>query len=317
MRALRCVEGRLDVADVPRPSGEWARVRVRAAGICSTDVHTVQSGATPSVILGHELAGHLEDGTGVAIEPMAPCGVCPECAAGVYHVCRGNAAGHPGASYLGFAYDGGYAEEVLVPERSLVTLPDGLDVADACVIEPVAVALHGLRIAGMAPGCRVAVIGAGAIGLGAVACAVAAGCEVGLAARHPHQRDAGERLGAVGLSGEYDVVVDAAGSREAVTQAAQLALPARSTLLFLALHYGDIPLTGTTALARELRTVTSLGYGHDGTQRDIDAAAAIVGANPEISRSLITHRFPLEDAAEAFRVASDRKAGAIRVVLEP
>jgi threonine dehydrogenase-like Zn-dependent dehydrogenase len=292
-------------------------VRVRAAGICSTDVHTVQAGATPPVTLGHELSGVLEDGTGVAIEPMAPCGACPECVAGVYHVCRGNAAGHPGASYLGFAYDGGYAEEVLVPERSLVALPTGLAVRDACVIEPVAVALHGLRIAGMVPGSRVAVIGAGAIGLGAVACAVAAGCEVGLAARHPHQHEAGERLGAVGLAGEYDVVVDAAGSREAVAEAALIARPARSTILFLALHYGDIPLTGTTALARELRTVTSLGYGHDGAGRDIDAAAALVGANPEIPRSLITHRFALEDAPAAFRAASDRKAGAIRVVLEP
>ncbi len=295
---------------------DWVLVKVRATGVCSTDVATVQRGGSGDRTLGHEIAGELADGTPVAVEPMAPCGGCPECVRGYYNCCSGNVHGVRGGSYLGFSHDGGYAEYVCVPARSIVPLTGNVAVTDACVVEPVAVALHGLRIAGMAPGQRVAVIGAGAIGLAAVACARALGCDVGVVARHPYQWAAAERLGGQPASGHYDVVVDAAGSRDAVATAVSHA-HAGATLLFLALHYGDLPLTGVTALANELRTVTSFGYNRHAGGRDIDAAATLVAQTPGIARTLITHRVPLEDAAEAFRLAADRKAGAIRVVIEP
>jgi threonine dehydrogenase-like Zn-dependent dehydrogenase len=247
---------------------------------------------------------------------MAPCGECIECRRGYYNCCSGNPHAVRGGSYLGFTYDGGYAEYVCVPPRSIVPLTAALPVTDACVVEPVAVALHGLRIAGMAAGQRVAVVGAGAIGLGAIASAVALGCEVGVVARHAHQWAAAERLGARPASGFYDIVVDAAGSRDAVATAVSHA-HAGATLLFLALHYGDLPITGVTTLSNELRTVTSFGYNRHAGGRDIDAAATLVAQVPDIARTLITHRVPLSEAADAFRLAADRKAGAIRVVIEP
>ena len=317
MRALRLVSGELRLVDVPIPDVDgWELVKVRATGVCSTDVATVQRGGSAERTLGHEIAGELADGTAVAVEPMAPCGQCEECRRGYYNCCSGNAHAVRGGSYLGFTYDGGYADYLCVPPRSIVPLPTALRVQDACIVEPVAVALHGLRIAGLASGQRVAVIGAGAIGLAAVACAAALGCDVGVVARHEHQWAAAERLGGRPATGRYDIVVDAAGSRDAMATAVSHA-HAGATLLFLALHYGDLPLSGVTTLSNELRTVTSFGYNRHAAGRDIDAAATLVAQTPDIAGTLITHRVPLADAAEAFRLAADRKAGAIRVVLEP
>jgi threonine dehydrogenase-like Zn-dependent dehydrogenase len=76
-------------------------------------------------------------------------------------------------------------------------------------------------------------------------------------------------------------------------------------------------LPGFTACAKELQVVTSSMYGRLGAARDVDAAAAVLAAKPSIAEALITHRFPLERAADAFAAARDRRGGAIKVVIEP
>jgi threonine dehydrogenase-like Zn-dependent dehydrogenase len=141
--------------------------------------------------------------------------------------------------------------------------------------------------------------------------------EVTLDARHPHQREVGERLGAtIGATGTYDVVVEAAGTVESLARAVDLVAP-RGIVVVLGVHVGTVEVNWTPLFHREARLLPSLGYcRHDGV-REMEQAAAMLADDPEIVRSVITHRFPLEDAAEAFRVAGDRSAGAIRVVLEP
>ncbi len=87
MRAVRSTEEGIQVVDIDPPAGDGVRVRIRSASICGTDLNMVKLGALP-VTLGHELAGVTDDGTPVAIEPIAPCGSCDQCAAGAYHLCR-------------------------------------------------------------------------------------------------------------------------------------------------------------------------------------------------------------------------------------
>ncbi|MEE2698060.1 MAG: Zn-dependent alcohol dehydrogenase, partial [Actinomycetota bacterium] len=80
------------------------------------------------------------------------------------------------------------------------------------------------------------------------------------------------------------------------------------------------PLTipnATTFVVKEVRMQPSYTYGHHHGVREVDEAAALLGACPELAEAVITHRFGLDDAPEAFRVAADRAAGAIKVVLEP
>jgi 2-desacetyl-2-hydroxyethyl bacteriochlorophyllide A dehydrogenase len=190
----------------------------------------------------------------------------------------------------------------------------GLDLADAPLVEPASVSWHALRLAGTGPGTRVAIVGAGALGLLAVPGARRLGApEVALEARHDHQ-PARERLGArVGASGRYDVVVEAAGSKESLAQAVDLVAPG-GAIVVLGVHLGPVELNWMPLFNREARVIPSLGdCAHDGV-REMDEAAAMLADEPEIARALITHRFPLTEAAEAFRVAADRGSDAIRVV---
>ena len=311
MRAVRASGGKIEVADVPRPSGEGVRVRVRSAGICGSDLKMLEIGYPIAGTLGHEMAGELDDGTPVAIEPLAPCGRCDPCLSGRYNLCvRGP------DMVLGVALDGGMAEQLRVPERALVPLPRAVRVQDACLIEPLAVAVHGLRRIGLEAGARVAVVGGGAIGLCAVAAARASDCPVDLVARHDAQLAAGERLGAGSPAGDYDVVIDCAGTESSARRAAELARPG-GTLLLLGSYWEGMMLPADLVPIKELTLVPASMYAKRGGSRDIDVAAALLGARPAIAEALITHRLPLEAAAEAFETAADRRSGAIKVVLEP
>jgi threonine dehydrogenase-like Zn-dependent dehydrogenase len=312
MKAVRRTDAGLVVDNTPDPDGPGRQLQVVAAGICGSDLHLLDLGPR-AITLGHEFAGRLEDGTAVAVDPGCPCGTCDQCRAGAEHRCRTSAA-----RTLGVALDGGMAERVMVSDEALVSLPSGLAVGDACLVEPLGVAVHGLRIGGVTEDSRVAVVGGGTIGLAAVAAARGVGCvDVGLAARHPHQRAAGERLGAQVIDdGEYDVVVEAAGTEAALAEAAARCRPG-GQVIFLSTHWSPVPIPGLPALMKELVFRWSYTYGSHAGGRDLDAAAALLGRDPDIAATLVTHRFPLDDAPEAFRVAADRASGAIKVVLEP
>jgi threonine dehydrogenase-like Zn-dependent dehydrogenase len=150
-----------------------------------------------------------------------------------------------------------------------------------------------------------------------VAVAAAGGADVDLVARHAPQQEAGERLGAkAAAGGEHDLVVEAAGTESALETAAELCAPG-GTVLFLSTHWTPVHIPGFSAAMKELTFRWGYTYGEHAGGRDLDTAASLLAANPEIASTLVTHRFPLDDAAEAFRVAADRAAGAIKVVIEP
>ncbi|MFA5884906.1 MAG: alcohol dehydrogenase catalytic domain-containing protein [Acidimicrobiia bacterium] len=309
MQAVKRTEAGIEVVDIDDPAGDGAMVEVRASSLCGSDLHMIGYGPIPCV-LGHEFAGVLDDGTPVAVDPSNPCGECPECRTGRRHLCNNGLI-------LGITADGGMAERVRVRPDALIRLPAGLPVEHACLVEPLAVAVHGLEQGGIAGGERVAVVGAGSIGLAAVASAAAAGCAVDLEARHDTQRVAGERLGALGpTSGGYDVVFEAAGTQSALDRAVELVRPG-GLVVFLSTFWEGVTMPGVAAMMKEATFKWAFTYAHHGGGRDVDTAAALLARRPEIATTLITHRFPLADAPEAFRVAADRAHGAIKVVLEP
>ena len=286
------------------------RVRVRSSGICGSDLHMLEWGPMP-VTLGHEIGGHLDDGSPVAVWPLVACGTCDRCAAGEVSQCRTG----PGQVY-GIGRDGGMADELVVDEACVVPLPDGLDVGDAALVEPVACGVHALRRAGVRSDHRVAVVGAGAIGLGAAAAARWMDANVDIAARHPTQRQAAEHIG-VGTDpgGEYDVVVDAAGTEAAIAKCVELVRPG-GTIALLASYWEPVAFPQFFTMKEPVLVGANM-HGRDATGTDMEAAARMLADLPEVPRAMITHRFPLERAHEAFTVAADRAAGAIKVVLEP
>jgi L-iditol 2-dehydrogenase len=309
MRAVKALDGRATVVDRAWPEGEGVTVKLASAGICGSDLHLLAWNLP--VVLGHEMAGTLSDGTPVAVEPVDPCWSCEACSSGAYNLCpRGP------SMVLGVGRDGGLAEACVVPEKSLTPLPGGIELADACLIEPLAVAVHAVRRGSVSGGHRVAVVGGGSLGQLAIVAAQACGAEVSIEARHQAQVEVGGQLGAGPVGEGYDVVIEAAGTASALARAVELCRPGGTVVAVGS--YWDAPVMPALDMGtREITLVPSSMYGRSGPSRDFDAAAALLVSRPEVPDLIITHRFPLDAAAEAFAAAGNRAGGAIKVVVEP
>ena len=311
MRAVYFKDGEVELREIQNPSDEGVKVHVRSIGICGSDLHMLEMKSPMQCIVGHEVAGVLDDGTPVAVEPTMPCNECASCRAGEYNLCQEGTG-----KSLGVGRNGGMADELKIPERCLVYLPSNVDVRNGCLVEPLAVAVHGMHQADLEASQRVAVVGGGAIGLCVVAVAKAGNATVGLSARYDHQMAAGKSLGAGEIEGQYDLVVECAGAEKAVNRAVKLCRP-KGKILMLGTHWNGLPFPQIPAMMKEITVITSFMYAANGAVRDFDVAAMLLSRHPEIATALITHRFPLAEVKQAFAVARDRKAGALKVVLEP
>jgi 2-desacetyl-2-hydroxyethyl bacteriochlorophyllide A dehydrogenase len=310
MKAVRNAPPGVTVVDVAEPGGDGELIRVAAVSICASDFMYLRWGSTQ--IAGHEIAGTLEDGTPVAVEAIMGCDDCPHCAVGDFQYC-----GTTMTSSLGMTADGGMSEYFRAPRRALTPLPPGLAVRDACLVEPGSVAWHACRLGQVGPDMRVAVVGAGGIGMLAAAAAQAMGAaEVSIEARHPHQHQARERIGATEPSGHYDVVIEAGGNEGSLNRAIELARH-RGTVVYTGAFYEKTDLPHAALAVKEVALRPSQGYGTHAGRRDFAEVAEMLAARPELPALLITHRYPIDDAAAAFATAADRAQGTFRVVVEP
>jgi L-iditol 2-dehydrogenase len=211
MRAVR-IEGprRVAVLDVREPeatAGEVA-VRVRAAAICATDRRLATHGTPAPRIPGHEVAGVLEDGTAVGVQPNVGCGRCRSCALGLENRC-------PDHVDIGIQRDGGLAEWIVVPERHAVPL-DGFPFDLAPSIEPLACCLHAVAMLDVAGDEAAVVVGAGTLGIIGMWALRAAGARVAVVQRSEARRRLAAELGADAALGPGDDIADALGSRPSV-----------------------------------------------------------------------------------------------------
>lgn len=161
---------RFEDVDKPQPSTKEVLIKVKAAGICGSDIPRIYKTGTYSfpAIPGHEFSGIVTEvgeevdsswmGARVGIFPLIPCRVCVPCQKKQYEMCRNY-------SYLGSRRDGGFAEYVAVPEESLICLPDSVTFEEAAMLEPMAVAVHSMRRVAPLAMDTVAVCGLGTIGL--------------------------------------------------------------------------------------------------------------------------------------------------------
>jgi threonine dehydrogenase-like Zn-dependent dehydrogenase len=309
VRAVRNAPPGVEVVEIDEPAGIGELVRVAATGICASDLNYLRWGSTQ--IAGHEFAGTLPDGTPVAVEAMFGCGACPMCEQGSYNLCERGPTG------LGMTDPGGMCEWFRAPRHALIPLPEGLDLTDACLVEPASVAWHSCHVGGIGPDTRVAIVGAGAIGILAAASAQTMGAsDVAVEARHPHQHEARERISAVTPTADYDIVIETGGSESALHRAVELTRPG-GTVVYVGVYDPDTTWPHHEAFLREVALRPSLGYsGHHG-RREFAEAADMLASRQELARMLITHRFPIDDAPEAYRVAQDKSKGVFRVVVEP
>ena len=316
MKSIRVVDGVPTVEE-----GEFVlrdgdvRVKVAAVGICGSDLHLLDAGWAEGRVLGHEISGHLDDGRGVAIEPFRSCGHCQPCTAGDRHACA------QGAEVMGIMADGGMAEYMSVPAEALVPLAVGVDIGHASLVENLAVAVHGLNRARLRAGDTVAVVGAGPIGLALAAALGRAGFAVSIAARHEHQRVAAERIGAAVIddggtfADGFDVVFDAVGNSASIKESVRRVV--RAGRICMVGSFWDPVEIDIGLLMQEAELIPAMMYGRTPSGREIDGAAALLAELPDLGDTMITHRFPLDGAADAFATARDRAAGALKVVFEP
>jgi L-iditol 2-dehydrogenase len=316
---------RLSGEPVPdRRPGE-SLVRVEAVGICGSDLHWfAEAGigdarlAAPLVI-GHEFAGVVERGPlagrRVAVDPAISCERCALCREGHPNLC-------PDVVFAGHgSRDGGLREYLSWPDRCLHPLPDSFDGVAGAMLEPLGVAIHAFDLAHVRVGARVAIVGCGPIGLLLLQVARGAGATVALAVDPlEHRRSAAASNGAdaaiapdelASWGGEsVDLVFEAAGTDGAVEVALHAARPGARVVL------AGIPsedrTTFTASLARRkgltLMLVRRMKAVYPRAIRLVERGIVDVA-------SLVTHRYPLERAGEAFEIAAARTG--LKVVVEP
>jgi L-iditol 2-dehydrogenase/L-idonate 5-dehydrogenase len=236
---------------------------------------------------------------------------------------------------LGVHTAGGFAEDIVVPARRLFALPSDLDPAIGSLTEPMAVSVHGLARGGFEKGQRVLVLGSGAVGLVTILAARRLGAgEIWASARYAVQADRARDMGAdrvldeseadplslsrLGQSHDIDLVVETVGGRANTLRAAVSAIRPGGTVSVLGLFMGSVELDPLPLLLKEGTLAWSNCYDRQGPGAvDFETATRLVGDERERLDRLLTHRLPLDRIGDAYRLAADKRSGAIKVSVLP
>ena len=333
----------LSVHDDPaRAPGEGeVRVQVVNAGICGSDLHWYRGDFEPISMRtpGHEIGGivsavgpgvdHVQEGDVVGVEPLLRCGQCGHCVSGHYNQCQ--VAG----GLIGIAVDGGMAQDVFAPSPAVFKAPPNVDGEVAAIAEPLACGVHGYNMATLGQGETVLVIGAGTIGLTAQLAAQAAGANVIVLARHPHQQEAARNLGAAEVIGEdeagqqrlkeltdddaIDVVAECVGGHaDTIRQSVDVVRRLGRVIILGVFAIDNAGFNPLTLLGKEITMVGAVTYGAIGGRApDYQQALEVLSGCTEEARSLITHRYGLDGINEAFDTALDKSSRSIKVHITP
>lgn len=334
---------RLEEAPEPSPGPGQVKIAVVNCSTCGTDVKISRHGhhhIRPPRVIGHEIAGRITEvgsdvtgwaeGDRVQVIAAIPCGSCAECADGRFTVCSRQES-------MGYHYDGGFAEYMIVPEAVLAVnglnrVPDDIDLAEASVAEPLACVLNGQEIAGVGDGDTVVVMGAGPIGCLHVRLARARGAarvflidlnrgRLDMSARlvEPDAVLCGEEVDAVAevlrLTGERgaDVVITATASGKAQEDA--LRMVARSgRISFFGGLPKDAPIIQLDANAVHYREVSIFGANGSSPGHNRRALELISTGDVPVA-DLITERMALSEVHKAIETVA---AGtAVKVTIQP
>ena len=336
MRVLRLhAPGDLRLHDEPEPEPgpREARLRVSAVGVCGSDLHWLsQAGIGDArlerpLVLGHEFAGIVESrdsamyGQRVAVDPAIPCQACEYCLEGNPNLCENlRFAGHG-------LTDGALRESLAWPELCLFPLPDAIDDEQGALLEPLGVALHAVDLGELRPGMRLGVFGCGPIGLMVVQLARLAGATQILATdRLPHRLEAAQAMGATQtflVSEGWDetevwaategrgvhVAFEVAGENQAIETAVTAARPGGRVVLVGIPDEDLTAFTASTARRKGLSLLFSrrMKFTYPRAIRLVESGRVDLG-------TLVTARFPLEDAGQAFQTALRREG--LKVIVQ-
>lgn len=331
--------GDIRLEDIAIPSLQATHVIIdtKSSGICGSDLHRYYGRwdqPTTKVATGHELSGvvieagdqvaGIDEGDRVSAECFSHCGVCQFCRVGLYNLCDD-------LQYLSRVGPGGFAEYALLAGTSLFKLPDQVTFEEGALVEPLAVAYRAVMQAQVTPSDRVAILGAGTIGLLCLAVAKSMGFHTTITAKYEHQVTLAEKFGAdhvlqAGLQDpahEIDIlthhrgvdsVIDTIGAAETFSEATQIVRKG-GTICLVGGYTDSLNLFLAPIVSKELQIRGSCCYGYGSLEKDFDAAITLIATNQVDAISIVTHRFSLQDIAHAFSVAADKTTGSIKVLL--
>jgi L-iditol 2-dehydrogenase len=319
-------------------------LRVEVVGICGSDLHTYRQAVigdtrlSGPLILGHEFAGvvdqvgeacldgrgqSLQPGARVAVDPALPCGHCEWCERGDPNLC-------PHIEFCGlWPHQGALRPWMHVPCRTCFPVPAGMDATTATMLEPFGVAIHAMDLAKLRPAESVAVIGAGPIGLCILRLAAESGAgRVFATDRLPWRAEWAERFGpaesccseqtnfvefvmeATGGRG-VDLAFEAASGCGALQQAADILAPG-GRLMAVGIDEQDRFAIRHSTLRRKGLTIRMVRR----MKHTYPRAMELVQQRPIDLAALVTHRFPLEQAAEAFALNAEYGDRCVKVVVD-
>lgn len=332
---------RIEEVDVRQPADDEVMIRVKAVGVCGSDIHFYKEGkigkfiVEKPLILGHEASGEIVEvgkgvkerkvGDRVAIEPGIPCRRCEYCKSGRYNLC-------PDMKFLSCPpYDGFFVEYVVVPWDFTFILPEGISFEEGAMVEPLSVAMQAGKRAGIKAGDSVAVLGAGPIGLCTLQMAKAFGASPIIitdvsAARleaakkmgadytiNVKQEDPVERILDITQGRGVDITFECAGQVTTTQSTPYITKPG-----------GVITLVGVTS--EEVYPMPMLEIAH---MRELDVRGVfryanvhpltvkLLGEGKLDAKSLITHHFPLDRCQEALEFVDKNKDVVIKAVVQP
>ena len=328
--AVLYAPGDLRVEDrpTPEPGPREVLVEVAAVGVCGSDVHYYEHGRIGShvvrspLVLGHESAGRVVAlgagaakhavGDRVTLEPGVPCGRCRECRAGRYNLCR---------DVRFFAtppFDGAFANFVTIHEDFAFTLPDSVSDEAGALMEPLSVGIWACRKAGVAPGDRVLITGAGPIGLLALQCARAFGAtEVTITDVSDERLELARRLGATRAlragedAGEADALIECSGHPAALAAGVAAVRPAGTAVVVGMGPEEDASVPLSLIQNREIWLTGTFRYANT-----YPTAIALVAEGRVDPEAIVTGRYGLDDAEAALRAGREDPANVKAMVVQ-
>jgi L-idonate 5-dehydrogenase len=322
---------RIETVETPAVGAGQARIRVRAGGICGSDLHYYQHGGFGTIriqqpmVLGHEIAGVVEEvaagvaglavGDHVAVSPSRPCGACRFCQLGLHNHCLD-------MRYYGSAMrmphvQGAFRQQIVIEAGQAHKLADGVSDAEGAMAEPLAVALHAVNRAGPLLGRKVLVTGCGPIGAMTVIAARRAGAAhivatdvVAQPLRKVARVGADECINvaedAAALSryaadkGQFDVLFEASGNERALRSAFEVVRP-RGIVVQLGLSSSELTLPFNMVVAKEFDLRGAFRF-----HEEFGVAVGLINKALVDLKPLVSATLPYRDAGRAFALAADR-----------
>jgi len=333
----------LELRDEPEPEldgPDSVLLRIDRVGVCGSDVHYYANGGIGRqrvqypATLGHECAGTIVDvgsaverpapGDRVAVDPAMVCGTCDQCLAGRRNTCRNlKFMGSPGQA------PGAVAEYRVVPAENCLVIPDPVSLDEAVLVEPLSIGMHAVRLAEVYPGARIAVLGAGPIGLSVLVWAkVTAPATVYVTDLIDRRLQVAQKYGAdwTGSPEREDVVAaitereprgldlvfECSGDPTCIDQGIRLLTPGGMLLLL------GIPAM-TPQVDFDIHTMRSKELAFQSVRRQKGCMAPsirLIAEGHVDTAPLLTHRFALDEIRDAFELVADYRDGVIKALIE-